>query len=262
MANKDLTPYKNQHQSIQEEFKKQASSWGKREISPHLLWVIDRLGLQPHFEVLDVAAGNGLLSRTLAPHVKQVVAVDITSEMLAQGRVNAEQSGIANICFEQGIAENLPYPANAFDLVITRFSFHHFLHPEVVAQEMHRVCCAGGKVVVIDIVAPEDQSLAATYNHYERLRDTTHTEALSPSRLKAVVKQTGAEIIHDYMRDVEMDLHDWLDFTQTPSQERQQILEAVNQELKGDGKTGLQPFFHNNKLMFMHTWRIVVGTKR
>ena len=194
MADNDLNAYKAQHDSIREEFKKQAASWGRNEISPHLRWVVDHLDLEPDFEVLDVAAGNGLLSRAIAPHVKRVVALDITPEMLAQGQSDAERQGITNISFDQGAAEALLYPISSFDMVVTRFSLHHFKSPDVVVREMCRVCSHGGKLVVIDIISSEDKDLAARYNHVERLRDSTHTHAHSPSGLKKVIAAAGVTI--------------------------------------------------------------------
>ena len=259
MADRDLSAYKAQHDSIREEYKKQAASWGKNEISPHLQWVVDRLSLQPHFEVLDVAAGTGLLSRAISPRVKRVVALDITPEMLAQGQSEADRQGITNISFEQGAAEALPYPTASFDMVVTRFSVHHFKSPDVVIREMCRVCRHGGNLVVIDIVSSEDKELAARYNNVERLRDSSHTQALSPSGLKKIMEDAGVKILNYYSREVENSVDDWLDFTHTEENQRRQILELMQCELKGDAETGMRPFFNDNKLMFIHTWGIIVG---
>jgi ubiquinone/menaquinone biosynthesis C-methylase UbiE len=261
MADKDLSPYHAQHDSIREEFKKQADSWGKNEISSHLQWVVERLNLQPHFEVLDVAAGSALLSRAISPHVKQVIASDITPEMLAQGQSEANRKGMINISFEQGAAEDLPYPNAKFDMVVTRFSVHHFKNPDVVIREMCRVCRHGGNVVVIDIVSPEDKKVAARYNSVERIRDSSHTQALSPSGLKKIVEDAGIKILSYYSREVENSVDYWLDFSHAQENQRRQILELMQGELEGDVETGMRPFFKEDKLMFMHTWGIVIGEK-
>ena len=262
MADRDLNAYKAQHDSIREEFKKQAGSWGKNEISPHLQWVVDRLTLPPHVEVLDIAAGTGLLSRAISPRVKRVVAVDITPEMLAQGQREADRQGITNVSFEQGAAEALPYPTASFDMVVTRFSVHHFKSPEAVIREMCRVCRHGGTLVVIDIVSSEDEKLAGRYNYVERLRDPSHTRALSPSGLKKIIEDAGAKILNYYSREVENGVDDWLEFTHTEENRRRQILELMQSELEGGAETGMRPFFTEDKLMFMHTWGIVLGEKR
>ncbi len=262
MTKKYLHKYKKQHEVIRQEFTKQAPNWGKNDIPPHLQWIADHLDLGPSWEVLDVAAGTGLLSRTIAPRVKRVVAVDITPEMLAQGRAEASRNGITNIQFEQGTAEALLYPSASFDMVVTRFSIHHFKNPDVVLREMSRVCRAGGKFVVIDLVSPDDPALAAQYNHWERLRDPSHTRALSIVELKQAVAKAGIAITDHYEREVEMDVHAWLDFSLTQPAARRQILDAIDRELRGGDKTGMRPFTRENKLMFMHTWGVVAGEKR
>ena len=262
MATKDLTAYQEHHDAIRAEFKKQAANWARDEISPQLLWVVEHLRLQLDFAVLDVAAGSGLLSRAIAPYVKSVVALDITPEMLAQGRNEAGREGLTNIGFEQGTAEALPYAGNSFDMVVTRFSVHHFKSPDVVLGEMLRVCRVGGSLVVIDIVAPEDEGLAARYNQVERLRDSTHTQALSPGGLKKLIEETGVEIVNYYSLEVENSLDDWLDFTDTDVNRRWQITNLLQRELVGLGETGMRPFLSGDKIMFRHTWGIVVGEKR
>lgn len=260
--NRDLSAYKDQHDAIREEFTKQAASWGRDEIDADLLWAVDRLGLQPHFEVLDVAAGTGLLSRAIARRVKEVVAIDITPEMLAQGRRQADREGITNIRFEEGAAEDLPYPSGSFDMVVTRFSVHHFRNPDVVIREMARVCRPEGRLAVIDIVSPEDERLAARYNELERRRDPSHTRALPPSELKRLIETSGVRITGDTLRDVRNDLTQWLDRARTAGASREEILESLRGELDGGAPTGMRPFAEGDRLLFMHTWEVVVGVRR
>ena len=60
------------------------------------------LPLQAGFQVLDVAAGTAHLSRAIAPHVHEVVACDITPEMLEEGRKAIITSGLRNVRLEGG----------------------------------------------------------------------------------------------------------------------------------------------------------------
>lgn len=261
MADEGLDPYKKHHEAIREEYRKQAPGWATSEISPHLRWVVDNLDLRPHLTVLDVAAGTGLLGRAIAPRVGRVVASDITAEMLARGREEAGRDEVANIDFEHGVAEDLPYPAGSFDMVVTRFSVHHFLRPEAVLSELRRVCRPGGKVVVVDMTSPEDGGLAARYNDLERLRDRTHTRALSVRDLNKLVADAGLEVTDRYSREVEVHTNRWLDSAQVGARERGQILAAMNEELDEWGETGLRPFARDGELMFTHLWEMVVGEK-
>lgn len=261
MASGDLSSYRDHHEAIREEYARQAPAWATTDISPNLRWVVDNLDLRPDLAVLDVAAGTGLLGRAIAPHVGRVVASDITEEMLARGREESERDGIANISFERGTAEDLPYPEGSFDLVATRFSVHHFLRPEAVLSEMRRVCRSGSKVAVIDMTSPEDEDLAERYNRLERLRDRTHTRALSARGLNELVEAAGLEVFDRRSREVEMDADRWLDTAQVGPAEREEILAAMNAELEGAGETGLRPFVRDGRLMFAHLWEMVVAEK-
>jgi ubiquinone/menaquinone biosynthesis C-methylase UbiE len=254
-----------QHDVVRREFGQQAARFGEQGLTlsnqAYLQWMVEQLDLQPHFEVLDVAAGTGHLSRAIAPHVKRVVALDLTSEMLAQGRREAAQQGLTNLVFEQGEAESLPYPDEAFDLVVTRFSLHHFADPRGPVHEMVRACRRGGRVAIIDMVSPDDPAVAATHNHLERLRDPSHTRELTADELQQLIREVGLAIVHTAPRDVEGDLDRWLDLTGAVPGARQTIREALTQDLLGLNTTGMRPYMRDQELKFQHAWLVVVGMK-
>ncbi len=87
------------------------------------------LPLQPTWRVLDVATGAGHTAHTLAPHVRQVIAVDLTLPMLAQTRQLAQAKGLSQVEVSAGDAEAIPFAAASFDLVTCRLAAHHF--PEI-----------------------------------------------------------------------------------------------------------------------------------
>lgn len=257
--------HETQHDVVRREFGQQAAGFGEQGLTlsnqEYLQWMVDQLDLQPHFEVLDVAAGTGHLSRAIALHAKRVVALDLTPEMLAQGQREATEQGLTNVVFEQGEAETLPYPSAAFDLVVTRFSLHHFADPRGPIQEMVRVCRHGGKVAIIDMVSPIDPAVAVTYNRLERLRDPSHTRALTADELQQLVQGAGLTIVHTAPRDVEVHLDRWLDLTHAAPEARQAIRAELTQDLQGVKTTGMRPYIRDQELKFLHAWLIIVGVK-
>ena len=250
-----------QHHLIRREFKRQASAWAKQRVSPDLQWVVRQLPLRRNLRVLDVAAGTGLLSQVVAPRVKRVVALDVTPEMITEGYKKVQQRRLRNIIFILGTAEALPFPAGTFDLVMTRFSFHHFRRPKVVLREMKRVCRPGGNVAVVDLLASADNKLRARYNRLERLRDCSHTKALSQRQMESMATKVGLKMTSFSSRRVRMDFEEWLDFAHTGPAARERIRAALQRELKGAEPTGFQPIIEKGRLFFRHTWAVLVARK-
>lgn len=117
-----------------------------------------------------------------------VTGIDLTPAMIEQAHQRADRLGVS-IEYHTGNAQHLPFETNCFDRVVTRYSFHHMLAPGKVLAEMVRVCRPGGRVVVIDATpAPACQK---GYNQAERLRDPSHTSALTLPQLLALGAEAG-----------------------------------------------------------------------
>jgi ubiquinone/menaquinone biosynthesis C-methylase UbiE len=130
-------------------------------------------------EVLDVACGPGIVACHFAPLVAQITGIDITPEMIRQAEAAQKARGLTNMSWQIAPAEPLPFEDNSFSLVVTRYSFHHFQHPDDVFAEMLRVCKPGGRLLIADVAQPDEK--AARYDEIERLRDPSHVHALSRS---------------------------------------------------------------------------------
>jgi ubiquinone/menaquinone biosynthesis C-methylase UbiE len=145
-----------------------------------------RDGLRPRGSerVLDAGCGPGLVARFLAPLVREVIGVDATPAMVDKAREIVAAEGITNARFAHGTMEQLPLADAAVDAVVTRFTFHHLLAPARALDEIRRVCRPGGRVVLCD-AAPTARARAA-YDDWERLRDASHTSALTADELRAL----------------------------------------------------------------------------
>ena len=141
--------------------------------------------------LLDVACGGGIVVCAFAPHVKQATGIDMTPAMLDRARQQATEQGIRNVTWDRGDVTALPYADGAFDIVVTRFSMHHFLDPVGVLREMVRVCAPGGRVVVVDMYASDDPAKAAEWNRAEKLRDPSHVRCLTLAELKGLFGTAG-----------------------------------------------------------------------
>jgi ubiquinone/menaquinone biosynthesis C-methylase UbiE len=129
---------------------------------------------------LDSGTGAGALALALAPHVAEVVGVDVEPELLAHARERAP----GNATFEEADATRLPFPDASFDLSGTLRTLHHVHRPEVAIAELVRVTRPGGRVLVIDQLAPLDPLEALAVDRFERARDPGHQRLLSDQDLR------------------------------------------------------------------------------
>jgi ubiquinone/menaquinone biosynthesis C-methylase UbiE len=74
---------------------------------------------------LDSGSGAGALAFALAPHVRELVAVDLVPELLEQGRKRAER--FPNVTFVEGDATKLPFEYGSFDLACSLRTLHHIV---------------------------------------------------------------------------------------------------------------------------------------
>jgi 2-polyprenyl-3-methyl-5-hydroxy-6-metoxy-1,4-benzoquinol methylase len=113
---------------------------------------IASLGLKPGDKVLDVACGSGNLAIPAARTGATVTGVDIAPNLLEQARERAAAEGLT-AQFDEGDAENLPYPDGAFDVVVTMYGAMFAPRPERVSAELVRVCKPGGRIAMANWTA-------------------------------------------------------------------------------------------------------------
>jgi len=158
--------------------------------SPFALRAPDALAwiepLRDDMIVLDVACGAAHASEPLAPRVRQVVGVDLTRELLVLAASRLCDNGITNVVLQEGNAEAMAFVDESFDIVFCRSSLHHFGDPARAVAEMVRVCRRGGRVVLADLVAP-DEAVRDRFDDVHRLLDPSHVRTYLESELAEVL---------------------------------------------------------------------------
>ncbi|WP_165063854.1 class I SAM-dependent methyltransferase [Paludisphaera rhizosphaerae] len=198
-----------QNQLIVEQFTAQAEPFAA--YAPHsdedaMRLVREAAGIGPEDVVLDVACGPGLVACDFARYAKRVTGVDITPGMIDQARKLQASRGLANVDWRVSDVSRLPFEDAAFTVVFSRYAFHHLLEPSDVLREMARVCRPGGRVVVVDVYS-QDPKQGAAYDAVEKLRDPSHTKALSLDDFAALYESAGLamEAPKFYGLDVKLD---------------------------------------------------------
>ncbi len=136
---------------------KHRAMWALGDYSAVAAEVVDELGpvlvaacaVGPGQRVLDVAAGSGNAAIPAALAGAEVVASDLTPELLDAGQKLAAEMG-ARLQWQEGDAEALPYADNEFDTVLSSVGVMFAPHHQQTADELVRVCRPGGTIGLIN----------------------------------------------------------------------------------------------------------------
>jgi demethylmenaquinone methyltransferase / 2-methoxy-6-polyprenyl-1,4-benzoquinol methylase len=131
---------------------------------------VNQLSLYKPHRILDVATGTGdlaLLISTLEP--EHVTGIDIAGNMLAIAKQKAIQKHLQErITFEEGDAEDLPFPDEVFDAVTVAFGVRNFEDLERGLSEMRRVMKTGGVMMILEFSHPASFPWKQLYGFYSK----------------------------------------------------------------------------------------------
>jgi ubiquinone/menaquinone biosynthesis C-methylase UbiE len=178
---------------------------------------------KPSGELLDIATGGGHVANALAPYFKQVVALDLTPEMLEKARGFLESNGIKNAAFVQGDAENLPFPDESVGTVTCRIAAHHFPDVRKFVKEVHRVLKQQGLFILIDNVAPEVREYDLFYNKIEKKRDPSHVRAYKKSEWLSLLEHKGILVEEIIRFKKKFSFDTWCKMMDVPEREKQKL---------------------------------------
>jgi len=175
---------------------------------------------QKSWRVLDIATAAGHTAMAFAPHVKEVVASDITLPMLQQASLLADERGIENLKTVEADAQDLPFDDGAFDLVTCRIAAHHFPDIKAFLAGSYRVLKPGGTFALVDNIAPDAHSApnfsqaelieaALSYNMFEKLRDPSHVKALTLDDWQRLLNEARFEVRISERLGKDMEFQPW-----------------------------------------------------
>ncbi|WP_115720291.1 class I SAM-dependent methyltransferase [Gallaecimonas mangrovi] len=174
------------------------------------------VGQQPQARVLDMGCGGGHVSFTLAPQVAEVVACDLSSDMLAVVAAEAQKRQLTNIVTTASAAEALPFADASFDVVATRYSCHHWQDMAAGIKEMNRVLKPGGLGIFVDVVSPGKPLLDTWLQSIELLRDPSHVQDASPAIWQQRLQAAGFTVTEEHAFKLPLNFAAWVARMQTP----------------------------------------------
>jgi SAM-dependent methyltransferase len=197
-------------QLVIDEWSRAAHFWEKhRESIRHMFTPVTQALVEDAFigsryAVLDIATGPGEPALSVAALVGsegKVIGIDPVPEMVAAARRAAEHYAFSNTQFEVASADDLPFPADTFDAVISRFGVMFFPFPIEAVREMLRVLKPGRKLALAVWHFVETNPFLDTMSRViERYVDSPPPAPdapdafrfASPGKLRAILNDAGA----------------------------------------------------------------------
>ncbi|THF53991.1 class I SAM-dependent methyltransferase [Allorhizobium terrae] len=165
---------------------------------------------------LDLGAGGGHVSYTIAPHVGAVTAVDLSASMLAAVDQTATSKGLTNVQTTEASAEHLPFADATFDFLACRYSAHHWHDVNAGLREARRVLSKGANAIFIDVVAPAAPLLNTHLQAIELLRDTSHVRNYTVAEWTEMLGRAGFEVTGLRPFRLRMEFKSWTKRIGTP----------------------------------------------
>ena len=251
---------------VRREFARQAPSFARADAYYASLGAGTLAALQPLVReqiVLDVACGAAHAAEAVARHVRQVVGVDLTPALLAAGAARLAERGVRNVLLQEANAARLPFADASFDLVFCRAAVHHFAEPEAQVREMARVCRSGGRVVLLDMVAPS-AGVRARFDALHRELDPSHARCLLEDELGALLARCAgapAETRRSRSQPLSFDVFEHQSATARP-EALERVRDALRREARGGETTGFEPLEGPNGALRVHLTSAVASATR
>lgn len=155
--------------------------------------------LRPDWRVLEFGCGTGSTAITHAPHVGQILAIDISGEMLAIAEQRAREAGVENIRFQRGTLDSLGEEAEGFDAVLGLNILHLLEDAEGAIARVADLLKPGGVFVsstaLIGEVKPHWRLLIPLM---QSLGLAPHVSRLDKPQLLAMLSEAGLVIDYEW----------------------------------------------------------------
>jgi ubiquinone/menaquinone biosynthesis C-methylase UbiE len=221
--------------------------------------VLDLARPKPGDLALDVATGTGNTAFALAPHVRRVIGLDLTREMLDQARRIAGERDIKNADWVVGDAAHLPFEDETFDVYTVRAAPHHFPDVDACLREAFRVLKPDRDAAFIDCAAPA--AARDVLHDVEVRRDPSHVRSLTVDEWVARFERAGFEIELASIRELDWDYDEWMR-TMAVGPALAEELAAVIEAAQGEALTQLHPERREGKLRHAYWHCLIRAHKR
>jgi ubiquinone/menaquinone biosynthesis C-methylase UbiE len=203
---------------------------------------------------LDVATGTGNTAFALAPHVRRVVGLDLTREMLNEARRVAAERSITNVDWVIGDAAHLPFQDDTFDVYVVRAAPHHFADIDAFLAEAHRVLKPDRDAAFVDCAPP--LPARDVLHEVEMRRDPSHVRSLTADEWVAKLERAGFDVESAHARELDWNYEEWMG-NMAVAPELAEELAGIIESSEGEARAQLHPERRDGKLWHAY-WHALI----
>ncbi|MEM7343269.1 MAG: methyltransferase domain-containing protein [Chloroflexota bacterium] len=161
----------------------------------HLATVLSLCQLLPDKQYLDLGTGNGYVAFAIAAQNSQslITGIDIVPQAVDANNERAKTEAYKNVAFQAYEGLTLPFDGEQFFGVVSRYVFHHFPNPALMAQQISKILQLDGFCVIAD-PTPHQQDETDFINQFAGLKDDGHVRFYTGDRLEEIFEETGLRI--------------------------------------------------------------------
>lgn len=160
--------------------------------------VLNLIDFRPDTYFLDIGCAIGWAVEYAAARIKgkgRSMGIDLCPQMIAKAK---SLSLYHNTCYQTADAHNLPFKANSFDYILCTNSFHHYLYPDRVVNEIHRVLKKRGRFYLLDSCT--DSMIVRHINRWLKQKEQAHVSFYSTIEMTGLFKKAKLK----YLRNKQM----------------------------------------------------------
>jgi len=146
-------------------------------------------------EVVEFGCGTGHFTQIIAPNAEQVVATDLSDEMLAVAREQLKK--LPNVAIQKADVEGTTFPSERFDTVFMANVIHVVDDPHAALREGHRILKAGGRLLIVSFTVygmTPWARIALGIRYLRKFGIPKHSRNYSPAGLAALVESVSFEV--------------------------------------------------------------------
>jgi len=209
---------------------------------------------------LDMVTGLGHVARALALSVKRVDALDPDSQILSEAVSLTREELKEKIEFIEGDPLETPFKDNTYDIVTARMALRHLGDGKDFVREAHRVLKPGGRLILIDSLAPPHHDLQGFLRNLLSHNDRSHVKSYTLEEVETLLEREKFDIDLIEIYPKENDFKTWASKLGERA-DNTKMIEKVLHGASTHAKRHFRIIEKNKKVVSFITWMILIRAK-